>query len=78
MVDFRPVSRETSGDHFSIFFARVMSGRRTLGSSMGRGLRAIFDLLPVSLIMVVASSLSVISWGLPMLTGSLNLDISSL
>ena len=50
--------------------ARVMSGRRRMGSSWGSGLKTISDFEPVTARTSWAHSRMVHSTGLPMLTGS--------
>src|SRR5919108_2897201 len=65
-----PSSSPTSGCQPSNCFALVMSGRRCFGSSAGssRCSMPLFD--PASLMIVLASSSTVTSCGLPRLTGS--------
>ena len=65
-----PSSNSTLGSQPRIFFARVMSGWRTFGSSTGSGLYLIFDFVPVMRMISSANCLIVISRGLPMFTGS--------
>src|SRR5687767_3942878 len=48
MVFARPSRRGIWGSHLSILRAREMSGRRWVGSSLGRGRWTILDLEPVS------------------------------
>ena len=64
-----PISSGILGSHPRISLALVMSGRRCLGSSPGRGRWMIFELEPVCLIASSASCKMVNSPGLPMLTG---------
>ncbi len=70
MVSVRPVSRSTTGFQPRRCQARVMSGRRCLGSSTGRGWKVSVLLEPVRRTIRSANSLIVSSFGLPMLTGS--------
>ena len=48
MVFSSPAASGTFGSHFSHDFARVMSGRRGLGSSLGSGLWMTRPFLPVA------------------------------
>src|SRR5438552_10652971 len=65
-----PSSKLTRGSQLRTFFARVMSGWRTFGSSTGNGLCSIVDFAPVIRMISSANCLMVISRGLPRLTGS--------
>src|SRR5690606_36652555 len=64
-----PSRRSTSGRHPSAVRASVMSGRRWAGSSAGSGSWTISELDPVTSRTSSASSRTVYSSGLPMLTG---------
>src|ERR1700682_6373523 len=68
-VRLRPSSRGTSGSQPSRLRARVMSGRRCFGSSIGRGRWTIPLFEPARRMIVSASSSTVTSLGLPRLTG---------
>ena len=59
------------------FTGRLMSGRRCLGSSAGRGLKAIRLWLPVRSMIFSANCFTVSSTGLPILTGILSPDCIS-
>jgi hypothetical protein len=59
----RPSSRSTSGCQWSTWRARVMSGCRTCGSSIGRAAKTISLFEPVTRMTVSASSSRVISAG---------------
>src|SRR4051812_23730924 len=48
MVFAKPASSWVFGSHCSFSLAREISGRRCLGSSLGKGRRSIFDLEPVN------------------------------
>ena len=65
----RPSSSSISGSQPSSCWARVMSGWRTCGSSTGSASKTIWLDEPVARTTASASSSSVISAGLPMLTG---------
>jgi hypothetical protein len=69
IVRRRPSSSDTFGSHPSTSRARVMSGLRTLGSSIGRPSNTISERAAVSWTIFSASSSSVISSGLPTFTG---------
>src|SRR6185437_10287214 len=69
MVRPSPSRTGTAGSQFNVALARVMSGRRTFGSSAGRGRRAIFDDEPVNSSTIVARSATVYSTGFPMFVG---------
>ena len=71
MVWRNPLSTSTRGSQPSRLRARVMSGWRTLGSSAGSGMKTSSLREPASLTIIWASASSVISYGLPRLTGSL-------
>src|ERR1700736_447651 len=68
-VRANPSSSPTSGCQPRSLRARVMSGRRCLGSSMGSGLNSIGLLEADKRTMIWASSSTVTSSGLPRLTG---------
>src|SRR6185503_16614130 len=70
MVRVRPSSTSTLGSHLSRRRALPMSGCRTLGSSVGSGRYTISLREPLSRAICLASWSSVISFGLPMFTGS--------
>src|SRR5712692_349739 len=74
----RPSSSGTCGSHRSTVRARVMSGWRTFGSSVGSGLWTILLFEAVILMIVRAISSIVVSRGLPMFTGSVSVDSISL
>src|SRR5581483_9949779 len=65
----RPSSSEIVGSQSSTRFASEMSGRRTAGSSAGRGANSMEDVLAVISMMSFARSRTEISDGLPRLTG---------
>src|SRR5664280_2699606 len=69
IVLLRPSSRPIMGCQERAVFARVISGRRCLGSSAGRGRWMIFDFEPVILMIFPARSPTDTSTGLPILTG---------
>src|SRR5216683_7114339 len=69
-VSASPSSRATSGCQPRSWRAWAMSGRRCLGSSIGRGRSSIALLDSASRMMICASSRTVTSFGLPRLTGS--------
>src|SRR4029434_6640426 len=71
MVRCRPSSTSTFGSHCSSRRALPISGCRTLGSSVGNGRNTISLRDPLSRAICSASRRSLISRGLPMLTGSL-------
>src|SRR3954454_9164546 len=73
----RPSRRSTSGSQPSRSFAREMSGWRTFGSSTGSASKTISERDSVNSITVLAISSSVISFGLPMFTGSCTPDSAS-
>src|SRR5712691_576217 len=69
-VRARPSSSATSGCQPRSLRAWAMSGRRCLGSSIGRGRSSMALEDPASRMMISASSRTVTSFGLPRLTGS--------
>src|SRR6185437_188999 len=69
IVRASPSRTGTAGSQSNVALARLMSGRRTFGSSAGRGWRAIFDDEPVNSSTIVARSATVYSTGLPMFVG---------
>src|SRR5881628_2024341 len=69
-VSRRPSSASTRGSQPRSARAREMSGWRTLGSSTGSGRNTISLWDDVRRMIHLARSRSVISWGLPMFTGS--------
>ncbi len=72
-----PSSKSTRGSQPSTFRARVMSGRRTRGSSWGSGLWTMGTSRPHRRCTERANSRMVISCGLPMFTGSASPEWSS-
>ena len=70
MVRFSASSRDTCGSHLSSAPARLISGLRTFGSSVGSGWNRISLGEPVSFSTNLAISKTVSSRGFPILTGS--------
>lgn len=69
MVFSRPVSSDVDGCQLRSFLARLMSGWRCRGSSAGSGRYSIGDWEDVMAQVFSARSFTVISDGLPRLTG---------
>src|SRR5205807_1909870 len=77
MVFCNPPLSFTCGSQARIFFALVISGCRTCGSSCGRGLYTMELWEPVRSRIFLANCRTVISQALPMLTGSCSSDCTS-
>ncbi len=77
MVVASPCSRGTSGSHPNTLFGRVISGRRTLGSSVGQRPVDQFAGGAAHANDRLANSARLSSCGLPMLTGSFASDCIS-